>query len=128
MYVADTQNNRIRKVNSTGPGVVMTLTGCVSGPSQTNLTNAARKTRHAGYADGQGNAALFREPCGVTVDAAGNVYVADTGNNTVRKVTAWGVVTTLAGYAHISDYGGGGFRQFSADNPAARRCFGNLAV
>ena len=44
-----------------------------------------------------GSAATFYGPQGITVDASGNVYVVDTGNNLIRKVTASGVVTTLAG-------------------------------
>ncbi|HWK06764.1 MAG TPA: NHL repeat-containing protein [Puia sp.] len=79
VYVADSYNNTIRKI--TPAGAVATLAG--SGA--------------AGAADGTGTAASFNSPEGVAADALGNVYVADTHNNTIRKITAAGVVTTFAG-------------------------------
>lgn len=81
-YVADATDHSIRKV--TAAGVVTTLAGSAS---------------QLGSSDGSGAAARFFEPHGIAVDGAGNVFVADTGNNTVRKITAAGVVTTLAGTA-----------------------------
>src|SRR5690349_8343015 len=50
-----------------------------------------------GHADGTGELARFNWPANVAVDNAGNVYVADTFNNSIRKVTPTGAVTTLAG-------------------------------
>ena len=79
VYVADRDNNRIRKV--TAAGVVSTLAG--SGT--------------AGFADGTGAGAQFNYPTGVAVDGAGTVYVADQSNNRIRKVSAAGVVSTMAG-------------------------------
>src|SRR5260370_393577 len=64
-----------------------------SGPSHFNTHGGGRR----GKADGIGSAAQLNEPSGVTVDGAGNVFVADTANHTIRKVTPAGTVTTLAG-------------------------------
>ena len=90
-------NHTIRKV--TPAGVVTTLAG-LAGSS--------------GSADGTGSAARFYHPSGVAVDSAGNVYVADCGNHTIRKVTPAGVVTTLAGLAgnHGSADGTGSAARF----------------
>ncbi|WP_448702279.1 NHL repeat-containing protein [Mucilaginibacter sp. AW1-3] len=81
VYVADYGNNIIRKI--TAAGVVSTLAG--SGTP--------------GYADGTGKGSAFKSPRGMAVDGNGNLYVADYGNNVIRKITSAGVVTTLAGYA-----------------------------
>ena len=78
IYVADTYNDRIRVI--TPAGQVSTLAG----------GNAP------GYADGQGPSALFDTPCGVALNAQGELLVADTGNNRLRKITAGGLVSTLA--------------------------------
>jgi len=63
------------------------------------VTTLAGLAGSYGNADGTGTAARFMNPSGVAVDGAGNVYVTDSGNGTIRKVTPAGVVTTLAGLA-----------------------------
>ena len=83
LYVADTDNHTIRKIVAS-TGAVTTLAG---------------QAGSSGSADGTGSAARFNAPSGVAVDSAGNVYVADTLNHTLRKVTSQGVVSTLAGSA-----------------------------
>lgn len=90
VYVADSDNSIIRKI--TAAGVVTTLAGMAG---------------EYGSVDGTGAAARFTRPTGVAVDSAGNVYVADSGNRTVRKITPAGVVTTLAGMANSDSYGPG---------------------
>ncbi len=88
VYVADTGNDSIRKVTPTG--MVTTIAGQV-GISGTN--------------DGMGSVALFNHPWSVALDKSGNVYVGDTGNNTIRELTPVGtnwMVTTLAGLAGVS--------------------------
>jgi sugar lactone lactonase YvrE len=82
VYVADTANDVIRKI--TPNGIVTTLAGVA---------------QSRGSADGKGAKARFWAPFGIAVDAAGTVYVADTANNTIRKITPEGGVSTLAGLA-----------------------------
>ena len=97
VYVADNWNHTIRKI--TPAGDVSTLAG---------------KAGSFGSADGTGSAARFWFPWGVATDSAGNVYVSDFNNNTIRKVTPAGEVSTLAGLA-----GSGG----SADGTGSEALF-----
>ena len=90
LYVADSINNLVRKIAP--GGAVTTLAG-----SRTFVAS----TGNAGSADGSGSAAQFNYPTGVAVDASGNVYVADTLNSTIRKITPGGTVSTLAGAAGL---------------------------
>jgi sugar lactone lactonase YvrE len=85
LYVADTLNHTIRRISS--GGVVSTIAGFAGNP---------------GSADGTGRNARFYNPSGVALDNAGNLYVADTGNSTIRKVIQTGTnltVVTIAGLA-----------------------------
>ncbi len=88
VYVADTANHRIRKISTTG--TVMTLAGPTGSPWD-----------KVGWTDGAGGAVRFNYPWSVAVDPAGNVFVADRDNDTIRKVTPAGVVTTFAGTAQV---------------------------
>jgi sugar lactone lactonase YvrE len=82
VYVADMSNSAIRRVDV--DGTTSTLAGAVRVP---------------GSADGAGTDARFQFPHGIAVGPGGDIFVADTGNSTIRRVTATGVVTTVAGLA-----------------------------
>jgi len=100
VYVADSSNHRIRKI--TPDGNVTTLAG----------------TGTAGFADGNGSEAQFNIPYGIAVDSSGNVYVADLSNNRIRKITANGKVTTIAG-SGASGYADGNGAEARFSLPAA---------
>lgn len=111
VYVSDSNNNKIRKITSAG--VVTTLAG--SGT--------------AGYADGTGAAAQFDFPTAIGVDPSGNVYVGDSNNQRIRKVTPAGVVTTLAGSStsgYIDDTGA--LARFNYPNGLTVDANGNVYV
>ncbi len=93
VYVADFKNCTIRKITSAG--VVTTIAGF---------------PRTLGTNDGVGGAARFDFPAAITVDSAGNLYVADSANFTIRKLTPVGtnwVVSTIAGKARFAGYADG---------------------
>lgn len=110
LYVTDQGNHRIRKI--TPAGVVTTLAGSTPG-----------------FADGTGSAAKFSSPNGIAVDAAGNVFVSDSGNKRIRKITPNGVVTTVAGTG-TQQITNGSFSaaSFYAPNALAIDTAGNLYV
>jgi len=113
VYVTDTTNSTIRKI--TPAGVVSTLAGTADS---------------VGSADDTGAAARFNESTGVATDSAGNVYVADAGNSTIRKITPTGVVTTLAGTAGVtgSTDGAGAAARFNEPTAVATDSAGNVYV
>lgn len=91
LYIADTYNNRIRKVDSNG--IITTIAG----------------TGDGGFG-GDGGPALkaqFNTPFGIFIDQTGTLYIADTGNHRVRMVTREGIITTLAGNGEVGFTGDG---------------------
>jgi sugar lactone lactonase YvrE len=92
LFVADYYNNRVRKVDTSG------------------LITSVAGTANQGFS-GDGGAAVnasLKWPSGVAVDAAGNLFLADSGNNRVRKVDTNGLITTLAGNGGSGCSGDGG--------------------
>lgn len=100
IYVTERVNHTIRKI--TPAGVVTTLAGTAG---------------VVGTADGTGTAARFNAPTGIGVDTLGNVYVADTYNYTLRKITPSGVVSTLVGVAGTAGSSDGAGQSARLRNP-----------
>ncbi len=92
VYIADTSNYRIRKVDTSGNITTVAGTGscCYSGDG------------------GAATSAYLSSPYGVTVDSAGNLYIADTNNHRIRKVTSSGTISTFAGTGSGGYSGDGG--------------------
>jgi uncharacterized protein YjiK len=97
VYIADTDNHRVRKVSTSG-----TIT-TIAGSGTTGYSGG-------GYSGDGGPATSARlfNPYGVAVDAAGNVYIADTDNSRVREVSTLGTITTIAGTGSFGLSGDGG--------------------
>jgi kumamolisin len=113
IYLADSSNDEIRKITTTG-----------------NVTTFAGKAGTSGTTNGTGGSARFNFPAGVAVDSSGNVFVADSNNNQIRKITAAGVVTTIAGNATTAGYldGSGTTAEFNFPAAIAVDSAGNLYV
>jgi hypothetical protein len=116
VFVADTWNHTIRKITPTGEVSVF-----------------AGQMWNAGYADGVGVNAQFCGPSGLVLDGADNLYVADTWNHVIRKITPAGVVSTVSGV--VRTWGGGdgpdtveAATRFSYPTGLARDDAGNLYV
>jgi kumamolisin len=113
IYAADSLNDTIRKITPTG-----------------NVTTFAGTAGSAGSTDGTGSSARFNDPTGVAVDSGGNIYVADTLNETIRKIAPNGNVTTFAGKTGTagSTNGTTGVARFNHPVGLALDASGNLYI
>jgi sugar lactone lactonase YvrE len=114
LYIADTSNNRIRRVDTNG--MISTIAGTNNGYSGDG---------------GWAQYAKFSGPAGIFLDKSGNVYVADSGNNRVRKIDSNGLVTTVVGNGSAGFSGDGGMATgASLNNPngVTMDGYGNLYI
>jgi hypothetical protein len=102
-FIADTSNNRIRKVTTNG--IITTIAG-----------NGTQSFSGDG---GAGTSAALNSPCGIAVDAVGNLFIADTSNHRIRKVSINGIITTVAGIGNYSFSGDGGAATNAGFTPLA---------
>jgi sugar lactone lactonase YvrE len=112
-YVADTYSNCIRKISQNGNSVI-TIAGSINSLVGTD--------------DGIGTTAKFNKPAGIVVDQSGNIYVADTGNHRIRKITPSGVVSTFAGSSQGYLNGQGTAAKFDCPYGLAVDSSGNIYV
>jgi sugar lactone lactonase YvrE len=113
VYVADTGNHTIRAIDAAG-----------------NVTTLAGAAGTSGSADGTAGAARFSQPRGLAIDGTGALVLADTGNHTIRLVTAAGAVTTSAGLAGTPGAADGapGAARFNAPRGVTAGAAGTLFV
>ena len=112
ILIADSNNHSIREILPTG-----------------EVTRLAGQASYGSY-DGIGSAAKFEDPDGIAVDQQGNVFVSDRTNNTIRRITPAGVVTTIAGKAGVSGStdGPGADARFNYPRGLAVDAAGNIFV
>jgi sugar lactone lactonase YvrE len=106
IYISDTGNHRICKVVSGGSLVTLAGSASFNGPLVYSY----------GFLNGQGTEASFNEPTALCVDLKGNIFVTDTNNNAIRRITPSGKVTTVAGSGQQS-YKEGRRQQASFNKP-----------
>jgi sugar lactone lactonase YvrE len=144
IYIADTFNNRVRKVDA--QGVITTVAGSRNGAGAGEVNDPLGDPGSDGYRGdgGPATSAMLSGPKGLAVDSAGNLYIADTGNAIIRKVATNGIITTVAGTIPVLEsvspssqipqtgYSGDGGPATSAklDSPTAVACdsAGNLYI
>jgi sugar lactone lactonase YvrE len=102
VYIADYRNSRIRKVNTSG------IISTIAGGGTNSLAGGGAATEVALYS-----------PCGVAVDGAGNVYIAEEFSNSIYKVNSLGIISTFAGNGFGTITGGVNIGGYSGDGGAA---------
>lgn len=114
LYVADTNNHTIRRI-ALSTGAVTTVAGAAGVP---------------GMADGSGGSARFRSPEGLAIDGSGNLFIADTQNHRIRRMTPDGVVTTVVGNGTAASIPGAlpGAVRFPRDIAWVNEARGTLAI
>ncbi|WP_323755789.1 putative Ig domain-containing protein [Roseivirga sp.] len=111
MYIADSRNHIIRKIDISGQ--VTNFAGKYNIKTR-NVNGLSSRVIDPGYLDGASDVALFNTPSAISIDAANNVYVTDQYNHKIRKISSQGMVTTIAGGIEGYQDGGVGDVLFSA--------------
>ena len=121
LFIADSMSQRIRKISASG-----TITTVAGSAASFGIVSPPGFSGDGGPA----TSAQLNEPEGVAVDAAGNLFIADTGNHRIRKVSAGGIITTVAGYSQGFSGDGGPALAAQLSGPAsvAVDASGNLFI
>ncbi len=121
LYIGDTGNNRVRMVAP--GGVITTVAG--NGYGEGGTGSGGVITGSGGFSGdgGPATSAELNNPEGVAVDGAGNLYIADSTNHRIRKVTPGGIITTVAGDGGCAELGLGEGNCYNGDNITATSAY-----